>query len=86
MSTVSKAYSFHKFTERETYDCHEAVNADKRTIFTGCLTIINSQVSALVGKDNEVVIQKLYLVLECTIHVFLLTSPLHSELCCVTEG
>lgn len=57
-----------------------------KTIFTGCLTIINTQVSALVGKDNEVVIQKLYLVLECTIHVFLLTSPLHSELCCVIEG
>ncbi|XP_053753282.1 type II inositol 1,4,5-trisphosphate 5-phosphatase isoform X3 [Panthera pardus] len=58
----------------------------RRTHFH-CLPHYNQlPASALVGKDNGVVIQKLYLALKCTIHVFPLTAPLHSASCCVAEG
>lgn len=77
---------FHNFTEREDRRPLGSRCCYRRTHFH-CLPHYNQlPASALVGKDNGVVIQKLYLALECTIHVFPLTAPLHSASCCVAEG
>lgn len=84
-----KAFSavcvFRNFTEREDRRWRGSRCCSWRT-HCHCLPHYNQlPASALVGKDNGVVIQKFPLVPECTIRVFPLTS-LHSVLCCVAEG